>query len=130
MQAAARRFVIVSALLLGIATALGAWAAHGLERIIDPAAVDIFDTGVRYHFYHALGLLGVGLLIDRAGSSGLLVASAWLLIAGIAMFSGSLYVLAFGGFGWLGPVTPLGGICFILAWLTLALSLWRKPPPA
>lgn len=125
MHAAARRFVIIGALLLAAATGLGAWAAHGLETLIGPAAVATFRTGVEYHFYHALGLLGVGLLIDRTGLRGILVASGWLMVAGIGMFSGSLYVLAFGAAPFLGPVTPLGGLCFISAWLLLALALWR-----
>ena len=65
MHAAARWFLVVSALLLAVATGLGAWAAHGLEQVIEPAAVATFRTGVEYHFYHALGLLGVGVLINR-----------------------------------------------------------------
>ena len=125
MHAAARRFLLTGALLLAAATALGAWAAHGLERLVDPAAVATFRTGVEYHFYHALGLLAVGLLIERRGASAWLLGSGWLLIAGIAMFSGSLYVLSFGIARFLGPVTPLGGVCFIAGWCCLAAALWR-----
>ena len=125
MHAAARRFLISGALLLAVATGLGAWAAHGLERLIEPAAVATFRTGVEYHFYHALGLLGIGALIDRSGANRSLLISGWLLVAGIALFSGSLYVLAFGIGRFLGPVTPLGGLCFIAGWLFLACGLWR-----
>jgi uncharacterized membrane protein YgdD (TMEM256/DUF423 family) len=125
MHAAARRFLISGALLLAVATGLGAWAAHGLERLIEPAAVATFRTGVEYHFYHALGLLGIGGLIDRSGANRSLLISGWLLVAGIALFSGSLYVLAFGIGRFLGPVTPLGGLCFIAGWLFLAAGLWR-----
>lgn len=126
MNAAARRFLIFGALLLAVATILGAWAAHGLESLIDAGSVAIFRTGVEYHFYHALGLLGIGLLIDRCGAGSGLVISGWLLIAGIVLFSGSLYVLAFGVARFLGPVTPLGGVCFIIGWLVLAATIWRQ----
>ncbi len=105
---------------------LGAWAAHGLEALLEPSSVATFRTGVEYHFYHSLGLLGIGLLIDRCGPRSDLVLAGWLLIAGIVMFSGSLYVLAFGVARFLGPVTPLGGLCFILGWLVLAAALWRQ----
>ncbi len=127
-EPAARRLLIVGALLLAAATALGAWAAHGLESLLDAGSVATFRTGVEYHFYHALGLLGIGLLVERIGPQRLLVASGWLLIAGILMFSGSLYVLAFGVGRFLGPVTPLGGLAFIAAWCCLAVSLWRSTP--
>jgi uncharacterized membrane protein YgdD (TMEM256/DUF423 family) len=127
MHAAARRFLICGALLLAVATVLGAWAAHGLEALLDAGAVATFRTGVEYHFYHALGLIGTGLLIDRYGAGSALVISGWLLVAGIVMFSGSLYVLAFGVARFLGPVTPLGGLCFIAGWLMLAAAIWRQP---
>ena len=126
MNAAARRFLIIGALLLAAATILGAWAAHGLESLIDAGSLAIFRTGVEYHFYHALGLLGIGLLIDRCGAGSGLVIAGWLLIAGIVLFSGSLYVLAFGVARFLGPVTPLGGVCFIIGWLVLAAAIWRQ----
>jgi uncharacterized membrane protein YgdD (TMEM256/DUF423 family) len=126
MKAAARRFLIIGALLLAAATVLGAWAAHGLEALIDADSVGTFRTGVEYHFYHGLGLLGIGLLIDRLGGNAGLVAAGWLMIGGIVLFSGSLYVLAFGAARFLGPVTPLGGVCFIAGWLMLAVAVWRQ----
>ena len=125
MEPAARRLLIIGALLLAAATALGAWAAHGLESLLDAESVATFRTGVEYHFYNALGLLGIGLLVERVGPQGSLVACGWLLITGIVMFSGSLYVLAFGVGRFLGPVTPLGGLALIAAWCCLAASLWR-----
>lgn len=128
MHAAARWFLVVSALLLAVATGLGAWAAHGLEQVIEPAAVATFRTGVEYHFYHALGLLGIGVLVDRYDSNVYLLASGWLLLAGIVLFSGSLYALAFTQAAVLGPVTPLGGLCFILAWLSAARAFWIIRP--
>lgn len=127
MSSAARRFLVIGALLLAAATALGAWAAHGLQALLEPAAVANFRTGVEYHFYHSLGLLGVGLLIDRIGSLTLLQLGGWLLVAGIVMFSGSLYLLAFVSATFLWPVTPLGGLCFIAAWLCLAVAIMQAP---
>ena len=126
MQPAARRFVIVGALLLALATALGAWAAHGLGRLIDPAGVATFRTGVEYHFYHALGLLALGIVAERCGNDAWLTRGGWLLVAGIALFSGSLYILAFGGGRFLGPVTPLGGLCLIAGWLCAAIAVARQ----
>lgn len=126
MNAAARQFVIVGALLLAVATGLGAWAAHGLERFLDAAAVGTFRTGVEYHFYHGLGILLIAALIQLMPGNRLLQISAWLLTAGIFAFSGSLYLLAFGTARFLGPVTPLGGLCFIAGWLCLVAAMLGK----
>ena len=126
MNAAARPYLALGALLLSAATVLGAWAAHGLERFLDTDAIATFSTGVEYHFYHALGIVLIAALIDRAPQVALLRYSAWLLMAGIVMFSGSLYVLAFGTARFLGPVTPLGGVCFIAGWLCLAAAAFRR----
>ena len=126
MPAAARRYMILGALLLAAATVLGAWAAHGLERLIDADSVATFRVAVEYHFYHALGLLLVAALLDRMPDSRWLQVSAVLLTVGIVLFSGSLYVLAFHTARFLGPVTPLGGACFIAAWLCLAAALWQR----
>ncbi len=122
MNAHARFFVLISALLLSLATALGAYAAHGLERWLAPDAVATFRTGVEYHFYHGLGLLAVALLIDRFETRRLLIIAAWLMVTGTVLFSGSLYLLAFVRASFLGPITPLGGVCFIAAWLCLAYA--------
>ena len=125
MHAAARRFIVLGALLLAAATGLGAWAAHGLERLIDPASVATFRTGVEYHFYHAIGVVIIAVVLERMPENRLLVTAAALLSAGIVLFSGSLYVLAFVSVRFLGPVTPLGGVCFIAGWLCLAAAMWR-----
>jgi uncharacterized membrane protein YgdD (TMEM256/DUF423 family) len=114
------RFLGLGAVLLAIATGLGAWAAHGLETLVGPQSVETFRTGVEYHFYHALGLLGVALLIDRRPDILTFRCCAWGLTAGIVLFSGSLYALALGGPSILGAIAPLGGLSFIGAWACLA----------
>lgn len=85
----------------------------------------IFQTGVHYHYWHALGLVAVGLACLHLPSSPWLRAAGWLLAAGIVLFSGSLYVLALSGERWLGPVTPVGGLAFILGWLALAVAVLK-----
>ena len=115
---------VVAATVLGIAVMLGAFGAHGLKGHLDAYAMGVYDKAVFYHFIHALGLL----LISVLPSSGRLSEAAAarvcsLLMAGIVLFSGSLYALAISGERMLGAVTPLGGIAFILGWLLLAYSL-------
>ena len=105
---------------------MGAFGAHGLRGRLDPYSMDIYQKAVFYHFIHALGLLIVPLLI-RADSAGG-ISAAWissLLLAGILIFSGSLYVLALTGIRALGAITPVGGLCFIAAWVLLAFRLLR-----
>jgi len=109
---------------LFIATGLGAFAAHGLERYVGPSELETFRIGVEYHFYHALGLLGVGAFWTRHPGTRSLAICSWLLIAGTLFFSGSLYLLAFGTARAFGFITPLGGLCFMSAWLVFAYSAW------
>ncbi|MGM0546477.1 MAG: DUF423 domain-containing protein [Bacteroidota bacterium] len=111
---------------MALAVALGAFGAHGLKEILDNEMLDIFETGVKYHFYHALGLLVIGLVAPLMPDSSLLQWSGWLMVAGITIFSGSLYVLSIGGIKWLGAITPIGGLCFISAWVLLALATWHN----
>lgn len=126
MRAGSRAQLIAATILLAIATALGAYAAHGLDRLLDGAGLANFRTGVDYHFYHALGLLGIALLRERAKDDRALAISGWLLVAGIALFCGSLYVGAFVSLGVLGMAAPLGGLCFIVGWLLAAYSLYSQ----
>jgi uncharacterized membrane protein YgdD (TMEM256/DUF423 family) len=98
-----------------LAVALGAFAAHGLKARISPEMLAIWETGVRYHVYHALALLALGAARgpEKAG---------WCFIAGIAVFSGSLYVLALTGEKRLGMITPIGGLLFLAGWILFALK--------
>jgi uncharacterized membrane protein YgdD (TMEM256/DUF423 family) len=116
-----------AAFLLAAAVALGAFGAHGLKSRLDEYRMSVYEKAVFYHFVHALGLLLVALL-GRAGSLGAAQAGriGWLLTAGIALFSGSLYVLAITDVRMLGAVTPLGGVSFIAAWVWLGFELFKN----
>jgi uncharacterized membrane protein YgdD (TMEM256/DUF423 family) len=108
-----------------LAVALGAFAAHGLKETLDSDMLAVFETGVRYHMYHALGLLLIGLLTDRLGPVKLIIWSGRLLHIGIILFSGSLYALSLTGLSWFGPITPLGGIAFLAGWAAAAVAVWK-----
>ena len=102
----------VSAML---AVILGAFAAHGLKNQLSEQLLAVFQTGVQYQMYHSLGLILL-VLTAQFMPSAQLVWSAGFMSAGIVLFSGSLYLLAITGIKWFGPVTPIGGLCFIIAW--------------
>lgn len=117
-------------ILMALAVALGAFGAHGLKSIISPEKIEIYKTGVTYHFYHAFGILILG-LISVFLKTNELKTSILLLFSGIVFFSGSLYILAFNevlpfSVSFLGPVTPLGGLFFIAGWLLAALKILKK----
>jgi uncharacterized membrane protein YgdD (TMEM256/DUF423 family) len=120
-----RLFVLFGALNAAAAVALGAFGAHALKARLPADLLAVYHTGNQYHFYHALGLILVGLAAARWPDSTLLRSSGWVMLAGIVLFSGSLYLLSFTGQRWLGAVTPLGGLAFIAAWLLLAAAVWR-----
>ena len=104
-----------------MAVSIGAFAAHMLRDRLSPELLNTFQTGVQYHMYHALALLGIGLMMLNFSASNLLRISAYLMMSGILLFSGSLYLLSITGIRWLGAITPLGGLCFLTAW---ALIIW------
>lgn len=117
----------IGALALAIAVIIGAFGAHALQSRLDLNSRGIYETGVMYHFFHALGLLVISFL-PRIGA---LSASrtSWicgLLLAGIVLFSGSLYALALTGIRTLGAITPIGGVSFIAAWVLLGFWLLKK----
>lgn len=99
---------------------LGAFGAHALETRIPADLLDTWNTSVQYHMFHTLALLGVALLQREHGAQAGLTLSIWLFGAGLVLFCGSLYVLALTGARWLGMVTPIGGVLFLLAWAQLA----------
>ena len=113
-------FLLLAVCSGALAVGMGAFAAHGLKARLSVELLSAFRTAVDYQFYHALALLAVALLIKQIGASTPLLAAGFLLIAGMLLFSGSLYAMALGGPKWLGPITPLGGLCFIAAWLCMA----------
>ena len=119
-----RIFFGLGALLAGIAVALGAFGAHALKAHLSPEDLVTFETGVRYQMYHALALLGTAWAMGR-WESHLIEWSGWMFILGTVVFSGSLYTLVLTGQRWLGAVTPLGGLAFILGWALLSLAILR-----
>jgi uncharacterized membrane protein YgdD (TMEM256/DUF423 family) len=109
----------VAAVVGGVGVVLGAFGAHGLKARLEPDQLASWQTAVQYHLLHAVALLGLGLFAAQSGRAvGL---QAWLFTLGVTLFSGSIYVLVLGGPRWLGPVTPLGGLCLIAGWLSLLL---------
>jgi uncharacterized membrane protein YgdD (TMEM256/DUF423 family) len=99
-----------------LSVALGAFAAHALKNIIEADLLAIFQTGVQYHITHSLALFGIAILTLYAPNSMALKISGTLFIVGILFFSGSLYILSITGIRWLGAITPIGGVCFLVAW--------------
>ena len=122
-----RLFISAGALSGFIAVAAGAFGAHALRERLSPDMLQVFQTGVTYQMFHALALLGVGILLARYSIDGSawLTAAGWAFVAGTVLFSGSLYLLALSATTWLGAITPLGGVAFLLGWLALAISIWR-----
>ncbi|MCM0591304.1 MAG: DUF423 domain-containing protein [Gloeotrichia echinulata IR180] len=118
-------FVSVAAFLGGLSVAAGAFGSHALREKVSERSLEIFETGARYQMYHALALLLIALLLSRAESpQPLLIASGWLFIIGIVIFSGSLYALSLTGIKVLGAITPIGGVAFIAGWGMLAVAGW------
>ncbi len=120
----ARIFMLIAAISGFLSVVIGAFAAHGLKKALAPEMVDVVKTGVQYQMYHALALLLVAISLLYKPAVGL-KASGWAFILGSLMFSGSLYALAMGAPKWLGPITPLGGLCFLAGWFLLAIAAWR-----
>lgn len=116
LNPAGRGVCAAGALLTAIGIALGAFGAHGLERVLDAQALGWWGTGVQYLMWNAVGLVALGVAARRP------VLPAWLIGAGVLIFSGTLFVLALTGLRWLGAVTPVGGLLMIAGWL---LAAWR-----
>jgi len=122
-----RFFLAVGAMVMYLGVGAGAFGAHGLKVRFEsyPLLATSFQTAVRYQLVHGLALLLVAVLLSWRDSS-LMVAAGWLFLAGIVLFSGSLYGLSLGGGSWLGPITPLGGLAFLAGWLLIFLEAIRK----
>jgi len=118
-------FLIFATALGGLAVALGAFGAHGLKDVVTEARLGTFETAVRYQMYHALALFAVvGLM--RWTASPLLNWAGWLLIAGVLIFSGSLYLLVFTNASWLGAIAPIGGTAMIAGWVLMLIAVLRS----
>jgi uncharacterized membrane protein YgdD (TMEM256/DUF423 family) len=124
-RGSAARVLAIAGLLLALATVLGAFGAHALKGQLAPDRLQVYETAVRYHFFHALGLLGIGLTL-RFVDTGAVRWAALLVLVGVVLFSGSLYALTFGAPRPFGIVTPFGGLALIAGWVTYAVGLWRS----
>ena len=116
-----KTFLLIGALAGFLGVALGAFGAHGLGSRLPPEMLAVFETGVRYQMYHVFALLITAAAIGRLGGARLLVVSGWFFVAGIIIFSGSLYALALTGVTMWGAVTPIGGLAFLVGWACLAI---------
>ncbi len=119
------RTLAIAGILLALATVFGAFGAHALKAQLSPDRLQVYETAVRYHFFHALGLLGIGLTL-RFVDAPAVRWSAMLVVLGIVLFSGSLYVLTFGAPRLFGIVTPVGGVALIAGWICFAAGVWRS----
>ncbi|MCI0419964.1 MAG: DUF423 domain-containing protein [Acidobacteria bacterium] len=115
---------LAGALFAGLGVAAGAFGAHALKARLSPDLLQVFETGVRYQMYHALGLLAVAAANERWPHANFNLAG-WLMLAGILLFSGSLYVLCLTGVRALGAITPIGGLCFLAGWAVMAWGVWK-----
>ena len=122
-----KSFIVIGVIAMALGVVLGAFGAHGLKARLEPSLLAAYQTGVEYHLYHGLGLILVGGLgFHFPGAAGLQW-GGWLLLAGMLLFSGSLYLMAISGVRWLGAITPFGGMAFIVGWCWIAWSLIKSP---
>lgn len=119
-------FLFLAALSALTAVALGAFGAHGLQHVLSAKMLAVYKTGVTYQMWHALGLGIIAIVKQQAPDSRLLHWAGWMMFAGILLFSGSLYLLTLLNLRWLGMITPIGGVSFIIAWTLLAVFAARK----
>jgi uncharacterized membrane protein YgdD (TMEM256/DUF423 family) len=119
-----RTFAALGAVSAFAAVAAGAFGAHALKSRLSPELLAVFETGARYQMYHALGMLAAAWASSRWPGAAA-AAAGWLFVLGTVLFSGSLYALALTGVRWLGAITPLGGVAFLLGWLALGWSALR-----
>jgi uncharacterized membrane protein YgdD (TMEM256/DUF423 family) len=119
---------LLGALIMCAGVAAGAFGAHALGSTVEPADLDIYRTGVRYHLIHGLALLAVA-LVAAHGPHALLRVATITFIAGIVLFSGSLYTLVLTGERWLGAVTPFGGVLLMIGWICLAIAGFKVLKP-
>ena len=123
-----RTWLAAGSISMFLAVALGAFGAHALKTRIAPDLLAVFEVGVRYHAYHGLALLAVAVLAARSGG-GIVTLAGVCFAAGTVLFSGSLYLFALTGSRWIASITPLGGVLFLLGWLSLAWAALASPSP-
>jgi uncharacterized membrane protein YgdD (TMEM256/DUF423 family) len=126
LNSTAKLFLILGSANSMLAVILGAFGAHALKARLDESLLKIYHTGVEYHFYHALGLILIGIIALNIPLNMWLKNAGWMMFAGIILFPGSLYFLSILNIRWLGMITPLGGLLFILAWLSLCIAVFKS----
>jgi len=118
-----QKLILITAAISGLlANALGAFGAHALKSKLTPAMLAAYQTGVQYQFYHSIALLLIGILLFHIQNTWFHLSGLAFMI-GIVLFSGSLYALSISGIKWLGMITPIGGLSFILGWLCLIIGI-------
>jgi uncharacterized membrane protein YgdD (TMEM256/DUF423 family) len=126
MPQTAKVFLILGGFNAALVVLLGAFGAHGLKTRLSTEMLAVYQTAVHYHLFHALGLIVVGLVATQISDSAYLKWSGWLMLVGIILFSGSLYVLSMSSLRWLGMITPFGGISFIAAWILFVVAIAKS----
>ncbi|MES2038727.1 MAG: DUF423 domain-containing protein [Pseudomonadota bacterium] len=121
----ARSFIATAAILMFIGVAAGAFGAHGLKQMLSADMLAIWQTAVTYQMVHGLGMLALGIMLQQQDNA-LLRKAAWAMLAGVIIFSGSLYALALTGIRVLGAITPIGGVAFLMGWAMLAWAAIRR----
>ena len=121
-----RTFLLIGSVLGFLGVAGGAFGAHALRARLSAEMLAVFETGVRYQMYHAFAVLIVAAAIGHLGDARLLIIAGWFFVAGVLLFSGSLYALALTGTGILGAITPIGGLLFLIGWACLAVFAATK----
>jgi uncharacterized membrane protein YgdD (TMEM256/DUF423 family) len=124
VDALSRRLIAVGCIVAGVGVAAGAFGAHMLKTILEPPMLAAYDTATRYQMYHAFGMVLVGIAMRVYGDRRLAMAG-WLFVAGMVLFCGSLYGIALAGLKWLGPITPVGGLTFIIGWGIFGWRVWQ-----
>jgi uncharacterized membrane protein YgdD (TMEM256/DUF423 family) len=119
-------FLFLGALSALTGIGMGAFGAHGLKTIVNPEMMAVYQTGVSYQMWHALGLIGIAIMRHQNPESKLLNWAGWLMFIGIILFSGSLYLLTLSQSAWIGGITPIGGLSFLIAWLLISVYAAQK----
>ena len=119
-----KTLILIGAALTGFGVAAGAFGAHGLTELVTPERIKVYETAVRYHLLHGVALMIAGILAIVAPTVSVATVG-YLFVTGIALFSGSLYLLVLTDTAWLGAITPIGGVAWIVGWGLLTLSVWK-----
>lgn len=119
----AKLFLLLGSANAGLAVMLGAFGAHALKSRMEESLLKVYQTGIEYHFYHALGLILIGIIAMNIPVNVWLKSAGWMMFSGIILFCGSLYLLSILNLRWLGMITPFGGLLFIFAWVSLCVSV-------